>query len=136
MFKVNGTPTQDLINKFDNDSNIFYRFQNPEYEIVGEYMESWGMIFSSKEEALEEAEDYGYTEENAVLPGKSCMPQFDQIIEWINYYSKDDVLLVFEGADTYETGHDDEYVAEYEQEIAVWSVKDVKDYLYNLEKAI
>lgn len=128
MFKVNGQPTQELIEKFNNDDNIFYRFQNPKFDL-DENSESWGMIYGTREEAIENAENDGLTEDEAVLPGKSCMPTFEEILNWSPYFNNDDVLLVFEGRDTRVTGHDGEYVAYYWGEVATWSMEDVKAYL-------
>lgn len=124
MFKVDGKLTKEMVEKFDNDSNIFYRFQNPDYEIEGEYTESWGMIFSSAEEARECAEEWGLEEDEAVLPGKSCMDTFKGIMQFACQFSDNDVLLVFRGTDTYATGHDGEFVAEYEEPVAVFSMED------------
>lgn len=125
MFEVNSKLTKELVEKFDEDRGIFYRFQNPNFEIEGEYTQSWGMIFSSAEEAKECAEEWGYDEEDAVLPGKSCMDTFEGIIGFIDEFSYEDVLLVFEGEDTYVEGHDGEYVAEYLKPVAVFSMDDV-----------
>ena len=125
MFKVTEKITLEKIKKFDSDRNIFYRFQNPAYEIYGEYTQSWGMIFSSAEEAMECAEEWGMTEEEAVLPGKSCMDTFEHIMSFSDQFSDNDVLLVFVGEDTYAEGHDGEYVAEYIESVAVYSMEDV-----------
>lgn len=82
MYKVNGQPTAEKIQKYNEDKNIWFRFQNPEYEITGEYTQSWGMIYSSAEEAMQAAEDEEWDNpEEAVLPGKSCMPEFEQITD-------------------------------------------------------
>lgn len=131
MFKVNSNLTREMVEKFDQDRGIFYRFQNPNYEIEGEYTQSWGMIFSSAEDARECAEEWGMDEDEAVLPGKSCMTTFQDIMSWSSQYDQEnDVLLVFEGIDTSVSGHDGEYVAEYIAPIAVFSIKDAVEY-YN-----
>lgn len=133
MFKINNKLNKEIIEKFDNDSGIFYRFQNPEYEIEGEYLQSWGTIFSSAEEARECAEEWGMAENDAVLPGKSCMSTFREIMagHWICETGDDDVLLVFEGIDTHISGHDGECVAEYIKPIAVFSLDDAIEFYEN-----
>ena len=108
--------TLDDINKWDDDPGIFYRWQNPEWEVG---TESWGQIYASAEEAREAYEEEGLDPEDAVLPGKSCMTTLEEIMKFINSFDNDFVLLVFEGSDTYATGHDDEYVAEFYETIAV-----------------
>ena len=60
IYEVNSTPTIEKIEKYDDDIHMFYRFQNKDWE-MGE--ESWGMIFSTREEAIESAEEWGMTEE-------------------------------------------------------------------------
>lgn len=113
MFTVDTKITKELIEKFDEEDGVFYRFQNKNYDIDGDYTGSFGMIFGSPEEARECADEWGMTEEEAVLSGKSCMPTFEDIMRWCQEFDNDSVLLVFDGVDTYESGHDDEYVAEY-----------------------
>ena len=54
VYKVNGKPTIEKIEDYNYDDNMFYRFQNPSHE-MGE--ESWGMIYKSKEEAIEDGCD-------------------------------------------------------------------------------
>lgn len=93
MYKVNGTPNREEIEKFDNDRHMFYRFQNPKYTIEGEYTQSWGMIFGSAEEARECAEEWGLEEGEAVLPGKSCMTTFEEILSFTEQFGKNDVLI-------------------------------------------
>lgn len=127
MFKVNAKLTQDLIDEFDSDDTIFYRFQNPNYAIEGDYTSSWGMIYESSEEARRSASEFNWDEEDAVLPGKSCMNTFENLMVgcWINQYDLEtDVLLVFKGWNTGHTGHDGEFVAEYIEPVAVFSLKD------------
>lgn len=128
MYKVNGTPNREDIEKFDNDRHMFYRFQNPAYTIEGEYTQSWGMIFGSAEEARECAEEWGLEEDEAVLPGKSCMTTFEEILSFTEQFGKNDVLMIFSGNDTYATGHDGEYVADFDEAVAIWSMEDVIKY--------
>lgn len=129
FYKVDSKPTKELIEKFDNDNNTFYRFQEPERKLTSR-SKSWGMIYSSAKEAIRYCEEYGWTKEEAVLPGKSCMPTFKEIIsgKWITQFNNEFVLLVFEGEDTGVTGHDGEYVAKYNKKVAVWNYEDVVEY--------
>lgn len=128
MFKVNSKLAKELVEKFDEDRGIFYRFQNPKYAIEGEYTQSWGMIFSSAEEARECAEEWGMDEDEAVLPGKSCEYTFKGVMNYACQFGADDVLLVFEGIDTGVNGHDGEWVAEYVAPVAVFSMQDALEF--------
>lgn len=128
MYKVNGTPNREAIEKFDNDRHMFYRFQNPKYTIEGEYTQSWGMIYSSAEQARECAEEEGLEEDEAVLPGKSCMTTFEEILSFTEQFGKTDVLMIFYGYDTGVSGHNDEWVAEFDEAVAIWSMEDVIKY--------
>lgn len=128
IYPVNSKMTLELMEKFDEDRNIFYRWQNPTYEIAGEFTQSWGMIFSSEQEARECAEEWGYTEDEMILPGKSCMDTLEHIVSFAAEFSDTDVLLVFRGADTWVTGHDGEYVARFDEPIAVFSMADILDF--------
>lgn len=119
VYKVNGVPTQELIEKLDNNDNIFFRFQEPHQKLTSR-SKSWGMIYSTEREAIADGCE--------ILPGKSCMPTFAEILRWLDYYCKDYILLAFEGNDTGYTGHDGEYVATYYKKVAVWNFEDVKKY--------
>lgn len=130
IYKINEVPTKELVEKYDSDRDIFFRFQNPEWELTRD-SKSWGMIFSSEEEAIRDAEEWGYTEEEAVLPGKSCMNTLENVWRYADQFNDDYVMLVFEGEDTGINGHDDEFVAEFIKPIAVWSIEDCYNYLYN-----
>ena len=128
-YEITGKPAEELVEKFNKDNNIFFRFQNPEWKLTPE-SRSWGMIYGSEEEALESAEEDGLTEEEAVLPGKSCMDTLEGVWNWADQFDDSYVILVFEGEDTGVNGHDDEYVAEFIKPIAVWSIEDCYNYLY------
>lgn len=134
IFEVTGKANAKDIVKYTDMENVWFRFQNPCNAIKGEYTQSWGMIYDSAEEAIENCEDDNLTEDEAVLSGKSCMPSLHEIMNWSQYYNNSDVLLIFKGYDTRETGHDGEYVAEYDELVAVWSMEDViKFYTDNME---
>ena len=121
--------TVKQIEKFDNDENVFYRFQNPDFEVG---TESWGMIYNTREEAIEacmEENDCSYeeAEEYAILPGKSCMPTFESILDFARWYDDDYVLLIFRGVDTRYTGHNEEYVARYDETIVELTMSEVME---------
>lgn len=128
IYKITGKPTDEVVEKYDSDRNIFFRFQNPEWEL-NEDSKSWGMIFRSEEEALEDAEEYGFDEDTAVLPGKSCMNTLKGVWNWVDQFDDSYVVLAFEGSDTGVSGHDDEWVAEFIKPVAVWSIEDCFNYL-------
>jgi hypothetical protein len=127
QYKVTGTPIMEDIEKFDNDEHVFYRFQNPYIKLTSR-SKSWGMIYDTEREARKAYKDEDLNPDDAILNGKSCMPTFEEIIHFSQFYSKDDVLLVFYGTDTRETGHDGEYVATYYNKVAVWSMEEVDKY--------
>jgi hypothetical protein len=129
MFEVNAVLNKDLIEKLDNDEHIFWRFQNPDWTISGDHEESWGMIYGSRDEAIETYMDdmecdYDEAEENAILPGKSCMPTFEEIMHFTSSFDNDFVLLAFYGKDTRYTGHDDEYVAVFYEPVSIFTFED------------
>lgn len=136
MFEVTDKLTMEKIRKFDENRGIFYRFQNPRYEIEGEYTQSWGMIYSTAEEAIENAEEDGLDEDEAVLPGKSCFDCFKEVTLYWDQFCNSDVLLVFEGEDTGVEGHDGERVAEYIAPVAVFSMQDVVEFYNEHEEEI
>lgn len=128
--------TEGLINKLDNDRNVFYRFQDKSFDIDADHSESWGMIYSTRQDAIEDyMSDYDCdeeeAEENAILPGKSCMTTLQEIWKWSGEFdSKNFVLLAFYGTDTYAEGHDGEYVAEFNEAAAIFDIDDVYGYLF------
>lgn len=128
IYKVNGVPTKELVERFNNDDNIFFRFQEPHQKLTSRSC-SWGMIFQSKAEAIRDCEQWGMTPDEAVLPGKSCTAKLKDLEKWICEFSNNYVVLAFEGTDTGVAGHDGEYVATYHKKVAVWSIEDVKKYL-------
>lgn len=132
MWTVNTKITEEIIDKFDSDNHIFYRFQDRSFAIEGDYEESWEMCYSSKEEAIAGYEDMDLDPEDAVLPGKSCMTTFKEIMDWVcQFDSKNYVLIAFEGNDTYATGHDDEYVATFYETAAIMDIDDAVNYYNN-----
>lgn len=124
MYKVTGVPTEELIEKYSNDSNIFFRFQEPHQRLTSR-SKSWGMIYETEREAIADGCE--------ILPGKSCMDTLEGLWKWAQYFDDDYVVLVFEGKDTGATGHDGEYVATYYKKVAVWSMEDVTKYAMERE---
>ena len=51
LYSVNNQPTAEKIEDYNDKSNMFYRFQDPTLEIG---TQSWGMIYSTPEEAIED----------------------------------------------------------------------------------
>lgn len=131
IYKVNGAPRKELIEKYNNDPNIFFRFQEPHQKLTSRSC-SWGMVFQSKAEAIRDCGEWGMSPEEAILPGKSCTDTLEGLQNWVCEFDNDYVVLVFEGTDTGVNGHDGEYVATYHKKIAVWSIEDVKKYLENV----
>ena len=131
MFEVNEKLTKERIELLDESDDIFYRWQNPEWEIEGEYTQSWGMLFSSAEEAREDSENWGISKDYAILPGKSCTKTFSSIMDWSDQFDNSFVLLVFKGRDTYVYGHAGEYVAEYISPVAIFSFEDALEFYNN-----
>lgn len=136
MYTVTGKPTEEMVEKYSKDNSIFFRFQNPAWELT-KNSKSWGMTYGSEEEARECAEEFGLTEEEAVLPGKSCMDTLEGVWNWVDQFDWDnDVVLVFEGTDTGVSGHDDEWVAEFIRPVAVWKIEDVYNYLKSVGSGV
>lgn len=113
VYKINGVPTPEKIEEYDEDNNIFYRFQNPTHE-MGE--KSWGMIYSSEEEALEDG--------STILDGKSCCWTVSQLLDFAPYFDNDYVVLVVNGYYV-EDGHDDEPVVDIAEVLEVWNLPDL-----------
>ena len=110
--KVNNKPSREKFEIYNEDNNTFYRFQNPNHEI-GE--QSWGMIYSSPEEAIEDGSD--------VLNGKSCCWTARELSNYMQYFDKDHNVLVVNGRYV-EDGHDGEPVVDIISIEEVWSYED------------
>ena len=116
IYKVNNNPTIEKIRTYDSDDDTYYRFQNKDWEMG---TKSWGMIYSTEEEAIESCEDFGYTPETAILNGKSCCCTADELWGYAQNYDKDFVVLVLEGAYV-EEGHDGESVVDVTDIKEIW----------------
>ncbi len=125
FYRITGKPTPELIEKYDEAEDIFYRFQNSRRKLTSR-SESWGMIYKSKAEAIREGCD--------ILTGKSCVETFEELKKWMGQFAtsrKDDdyyCVLIFKGYNTQDTGHDGETVAKYYSKVDVWSVQDTMEY--------
>lgn len=108
VYKINGKPSVEKFQEYDYDDNMFYRFQNPTHE-MGE--ESWGMIYKTKEEAIEDGCD--------ILNGKSCCWNISDFTEYLQYYDNDYVVMVVKGSYV-EDGHDEEPVVDISEIVEIW----------------
>ena len=106
IYEVNGTPTIEKIEKYNESKDYFFRFQNKNWE-MGE--KSWGMIYSSEEEAREAYEEDGLDPDDAVLVGKSACYTAEELLNFAPYFDDDYVVTIIYG-DSVGTGHDDEDV--------------------------
>ena len=141
VYIPNAKLTMELIHKFDAKETAFYRFQNPEFEIKGEYEQSFGMIYGTAEEAIEECMNENdcsrdEAEEYAILPGKSCTNTFQEVTNYFSQFDEDAVLMVFNGWDLRVSGHDGESVAEFYEPIAIFSFEDAMNFYKENEDEI
>lgn len=116
IYEVNNKPTIEKIEKYDEDRYTFYRFQNKDWEMG---TKSWGMIYGSAEEAIENCENDGLTPEEAVLDGKSCCSTANQLWNFAQYFDKDFRVVVLEGSCVGE-GHDGEDVVDVDEILEIW----------------
>lgn len=127
LWVANTKATAEMIEEFDENPNVFYRFQRKDLEMG---TESWGMIYDNREEAIEDwMEDYECdreeAEEEAILPGKSCMDTLEGIMNYVCEFDSNYVLVAFYGTDTGVTGHDDEFVADVDEVAAVFDFDEI-----------
>lgn len=116
IYEVNNKPTIEKIEKYDEDRYTFYRFQNKDWEMG---TKSWGMIYGSAEEAIENCENDGLTTEEAVLDGKSCCSTANQLWNFTQYFDKDFRVVVLTGNCVGE-GHDGEDVVDVDEILEIW----------------
>jgi hypothetical protein len=112
LHEVNNIPTQEKFDTYDKASDIYYRFQDKKYEMG---TQSWGMIYSSPEEAIEDGSD--------VLNGKSCCSTARKARGFALEFDNDSVVMVLKGWFV-EVGHDDEDVIDVEEVLEIWSRED------------
>jgi hypothetical protein len=103
----------------------FFRYQDPKFiNDLSQESKSWGMIYGSEEEALEDGSE--------VLEGKSCMTNPYQLwTGWGEYFQEDDVIMVFDGEDTGTIGHDEENVATFTSFIDAFNKEEIENFLYD-----
>lgn len=129
IYEVNNKPTIDKIKKYDEERNIYYRFQMKDWEMG---TQSWGMIYNSAEEAIECCEDDGLTPEIAVLNGKSCCSTAKELSQFSSSFDSDFRVLVVEG-DWVAYGHDDEDVVDISEIKEVWDFNEFLNTVYVME---
>lgn len=130
IYKVNGKPTKELVEKYNSDPYIFFRFQDPHQKLTSRSC-SWEMCYSSKIEAIRDYKETDRDPKDAILNGKSCMNTLEGLSNWSAQFDSGCVVLVFAGRDTGEYGHDGEWVAQYYNKIAVWGMDDALEYINN-----
>jgi hypothetical protein len=121
IYEVNNKPTIDKIENFDDERNTYYRFQNKDWGIG---TQSWGMIYSTPEEAIEDG--------STVLNGKSCCSTAKELYNFMDYFDTDFNVLILEG-DWVEEGHDGEDVVEVSSIKEIWSFEDFKKIMWDME---
>lgn len=120
IYEVNNQPTVEKIEKYDDMNDVYYRFQMKDWEMG---TKSWGMIYSSAEEVIENCEDDGLAEDEAVLNGKSCCSTANELMNFSCSFDKDFRVLVLTG-DYVEEGHDGEDVVDVEEILEIWDFND------------
>lgn len=112
IHNVNNVPSLEKLDTYNNNSNTFYRFQDKKYDIG---TQSWGMIYSSPEEAEEDG--------STVLNGKSCWSTSREMLGYTGTFDNDCVVLVVTGYDV-ESGHDGESVVFIDSVLEIWDRKE------------
>lgn len=130
IYEVNNKPTLEKIEKYNEDRYIFYRYQMKDWEMG---TQSWGMIYSSAEEAIECCEDDGLTPDEAVLDGKSCCRTADELFGYSGNFDKDFRVLVVSGRSVGE-GHDGEDVVDIDEIIEIWDYTEFDELMMSMEE--
>lgn len=130
LYEVNNKPSIEKIENYDNDNYIYYRFQMKDWEIG---TQSWGMIYNSAEEAIENCEDDGLTEDEAVLDGKSACFTAKELMDFVCQFDKDFRVLVLNGNRVGE-GHDGEDVIEVNEILEIWDFDEFTNLMLELEE--
>lgn len=130
IYAVTHTLSKDLVDKLDNEPDVYYRFQDKNQKLTSR-SESWGMIYGSRQEARRAYKEEGLDPDDAVLPGKSCVSKLKDLDQWSPYYDNDYVILAFKGTDTGVVGHDGEIVATYHKKVATFSMEDYRKFDYD-----
>lgn len=130
LYEVNNKPSIEKIESYDNDNYIYYRFQMKDWEMG---TQSWGMIYNSAEEAIENCEDDGLTEDEAVLDGKSACFTAKELMDFVCQFDKDFRVLVLNGNRVGE-GHDGEDVIEVNEVLEIWDFDEFTNLMLELEE--
>lgn len=130
IYEVNNKPTVEKINNYDGESNTYYRFQMKDWEMGSQ---SWGMIYGSADEAIENCEDDGLTPSTAVLDGKSCCDTAKDLMSFVQNFDKDFRVLVLTG-NYVEEGHDGESVVDVDEILEIWDYDEFADLMLELEE--
>lgn len=130
LYEVNNKPSIEKIENYDNDNYIYYRFQMKDWEMG---TQSWGMIYNSAEEAIENCEDDGLTEDEAVLDGKSACFTAKELMDFVCQFDKDFRVLVLNGNRVGE-GHDGEDVIEVNEVLEIWDFDEFTNLMLELEE--
>ena len=125
IWNVNNKPTIEKFRKYDKNKHIFYRVQDKDYELG---TQSWGMIYSSAEEAREAYEEEGLNPDDAVLNGKSAWGTAKEMYQYSfsRFDSETDVILILSG-NYVEEGHDGEDVVDVDEVLEVWDLDEFID---------
>lgn len=129
IYEVNNKPTVEKIEKYDDNSNVFYRFQMKDWEMG---TQSWGMIYSSAEEAMECCEDDGLTPDEAVLDGKSACSTAKELMNFVCNFDKDFRVIVLNGKNV-GCGHDGEDVVDVKEILEIWEFDEFTDLMLEME---
>ena len=105
-------PTFDKIESYNRNKNTFYRIQDTTHEIG---TQSWGMIYSTAEEAIEDGEE--------VLEGKSAFTKARSLYNYTGTFDDECQVIVIKGY-SIGTGPDDEDLVDVEEILETWSQED------------
>ena len=129
IYEVNNKPTLGKIEKYNEDRYIFFRYQMKDWEMG---YQSWGMIYSTAEEAIENCEDDGLTEDEAVLDGKSACNTAQELFGFSGMFDKDFRVLVVSGK-SIGPGHDGEEVVDVDEILEIWDYEEFDNLMMSLE---
>lgn len=129
IYEVNNKPTLEKVEKYNEDRYTFFRYQMKDWEMGNQ---SWGMIYSTAEEAIENCEDDGLTEDEAVLDGKSACNTAQELFGFSGMFDKDFRVLVISGKSV-GTGHDGEEVVDIDEILEIWDYEEFDNLMMGLE---
>ena len=129
IYEINNKPTMEKIEKYNEDRFTFFRYQMKDWEMGDQ---SWGMIYSTAEEAIENCEDDGLTEDEAVLDGKSACTTAKELFGFSCMFDKDFRVLVLSGK-SIGTGHDGEEVVDVDEILEIWDYEEFDNLMISLE---